>query len=187
MRLTSVFTVLLPLAGVAHAEESPAMDSWGQFDLVALDGSEMDSSKLDGKVVLVVNVASKCGFTPQYDGLQALYDAKKSGGLEVVGVPCNQFGMQEPGSAKEIAKFCKMTYGVEFPMLEKQDVNGDNRSELYKWLVYSDVGAGKAVKWNFEKFLVSRDGKVIGRYGSSTKPDDAGLMADIDKALAQKG
>lgn len=154
-------------------------------DLTALDGSALPASTLDGKVVLFVNVASKCGFTPQYEGLQALYDAKRDAGLVIVGVPCNQFGWQEPGDADQIASFCKLNYGVTFPILEKQDVNGGDRSPLYQFLVGSEVGAGRSIKWNFEKFLVGRDGAVIGHWGSRTKPDEEALVSAIDAALAK--
>ncbi len=147
------------------------------------DGSPQPPETLDGQVVLVVNVASKCGFTPQYAGLQQLYEAHEDRGLVLVGVPCNQFGKQEPGSSEEIASFCSLNYGVDFPLLEKQDVNGPARSELYSFLIDSEVGAGAKVKWNFEKFLVGRDGQVLARFGSSTAPDDPALLEAIEAAL----
>lgn len=153
------------------------------MQLTALDGTSFDSSTLDGKAVLFVNVASRCGYTPQYEGLQALYEAKKDDGLVIVGVPCNQFGAQEPGSAEEIATFCQRNYGVSFPLLEKQAVNGKDRSELYQWLVSSEPGGGKDIKWNFEKFLVGKDGAVKARFPSSTAPDSAELTGAIDKEL----
>lgn len=151
--------------------------------LTRLDGSTLSGADLKGKAVLVVNVASKCGFTPQYEGLQQLYTTYKDRGLEVVGVPCNQFGGQEPGSAETIEEFCRVNYGVGFTILEKQKVNGAERSPLYDFLVGSDAGGGQNIKWNFEKFLVNADGEVVGRWGSRTKPDDAELVAAIDKAL----
>lgn len=156
------------------------------LSLTALDGSPVDPATLKGKVVLVVNVASKCGFTHQYEGLEKLYSARKADGLVVLGVPCNQFGGQEPGSAEEIATFCRTTYGVDFPMLEKQDVNGGSRSELYTRLVGSEAGASKDIGWNFEKFLVGRDGAVVGRYGSSVAPGSDALTTAITTALAAK-
>jgi glutathione peroxidase len=152
-------------------------------DLVLLDGTKMKPETLAGKVVLFVNVASKCGYTRQYDGLQKLYSTHADQGLVVVGVPSNQFGGQEPGSAEEIATFCRMTYGVEFPMLAKQEVNGPGRSALYARLVGSEVGGGDDIRWNFEKFLVGRDGKVLKRFGSSTEPDDPALVGAITAAL----
>lgn len=168
-------------AAVSTAAGTPYAD----LTLMQLDGTPMPAAALTGKAVLFVNVASKCGFTPQYDGLQALYDARKDEGLVVVGVPCNQFGAQEPGSPKDIANFCKMTYGVEFPMLEKQDVNGGARSKLYTWLVGSAAGGGKDISWNFEKFVVDRKGEVVARFASRTSPDSAELKTAIDKALAR--
>lgn len=152
--------------------------------VTALDGNPLPADVLEHRVVLFVNVASKCGFTPQYDGLQALYAGRKDQGLVVVGVPCNQFGAQEPGSSDEIASFCRVNYGVDFPLLEKQEVNGAGRSALYQWLVGSEAGGGDDVRWNFEKFLVGRDGQVIGRYGSQVTPADDALTGAIDQALA---
>ena len=153
------------------------------MQLTALDGSTLDNATLDGKAVLFVNVASKCGYTSQYEGLQDLYEQKKDDGLVIVGVPCNQFGAQEPGSSEEIATFCKRTYGVSFPMLEKQNVNGPQRSDLYKYLVGSDAGGGKDVGWNFEKFLVGKDGEVKARFGSGTRPNSDELGKAIAAAL----
>lgn len=153
--------------------------------LVALDGSPIDPSTVDGKAILFVNVASRCGFTGQYEGLQALYEAHKEDGLVIVGVPCNQFGGQEPGKPEEIASFCKMNYGVTFPLLEKQDVNGAKRSDLYRWLVGSGVGGDRDVRWNFEKFVVGRDGQVLARFASQTGPDDPELARAIDQALGR--
>lgn len=149
--------------------------------LTTLTGERMPN--LDGKVVLFVNVASECGFTPQYEALQSLYQDKHDEGLEIVGVPCNQFGGQEPGEPAEIATFCKANYGVTFPLLEKQDVNGGARSQLYDWLITSPAGSNADVEWNFEKFLVGRDGRVISRYNSAVKPDDPVLRHDIERAL----
>jgi glutathione peroxidase len=152
--------------------------------LIQNDGQPMPAETLQGKVVLFVNVASKCGFTPQYDGLQALYESYKDQGFTIVGSPCNQFGGQEPGGAEEIASFCRLNFGVDFPLLEKQDVNGDDRSPLYQFLVNSDVGGGKAIKWNFGKFLVDRNGTVIGRWGSMTKPQSKKLVGAVEGALS---
>ena len=132
-----------------------------------------------------MNVASKCGYTPQYEGLQALYTQYKDKGLTIVGVPCNQFGAQEPGSAEEIASFCKLNYGVDFPLLEKQDVNGAARSALYTQLISSPAGGGADVKWNFEKFLVAPSGEVVGRFPSKVAPNDPALAAAIEKVLPQ--
>ena len=166
------------------SESNPVIGS--KLSLKALDGSLLDSKTLDGKTVLYVNVASRCGYTSQYEQLQTIYDRYKSKGLQVVGVPCNQFGGQEPGSAEEIVTFCKKNYGVTFPLLEKQDVKGNNQSKLYKALVNSSVGKGKAVRWNFEKFLVDSNGNVVERFSSGVKPDSAELTNAIELALAKK-
>jgi glutathione peroxidase len=151
--------------------------------LTGLDGAKIEAKQFEGKALLFVNVASKCGYTPQYDGLQALYETYKDQGLEIVGVPCNQFGGQESGTAEEIQTFCKENYGVKFTLLEKQDVNGKNRSELYQTLVASDKGNGKNVRWNFEKFLVDKDGNVVGRFGSGVKPESEELKTAIEGVL----
>ncbi len=164
----------------AAASVSPAIP---ELSLTALDGEVLPKDTLEGKVVLFVNVASRCGYTPQYEGLEALYQSRKDKGLVIVGAPCNQFGSQEPGSAEEIATFCKLNYGVTFPLLAKQDVNGDERSALYSALVGSEAGKSLDIKWNFEKFLVNREGQVVGRYGSGTKPQSDELTAAIDALL----
>ena len=143
------------------------------FDATALDGKEVDLDDYRGKVVLVVNVASKCGFTPQYEGLEELYRQYKDKGFEILGFPCNQFGAQEPGDAAEIANFCSTTYDVTFPMFAKVDVNGDDAHPLYKWMKGQKKGlAGtRNIKWNFTKFLIDRDGNVIERFGPQDKPE----------------
>lgn len=172
------------LTDEATATPDPgAATSLDALQLVGLDGQPLDAATLRGKAVLFVNVASRCGFTPQYEGLQALYEAHVERGLVIVGVPCNQFGGQEPGTAQEIASFCRMNYGVTFPLLEKQDVNGPRRSPLYRFLVGSDVGAGKPIKWNFEKFLVAPSGEVVARWPSSVDAADSGLLAALDSVL----
>jgi glutathione peroxidase len=155
--------------------------------LTRLDGSPLPAEALQGKAVLYVNVASECGYTGQYAGLQALSERFAARGLVVVGVPCNQFGGQEPGSAEQIQSFCKLNYGVDFPLLEKQDVNGAGRSALYQWLVAADPTAAGDLRWNFEKFLVGPDGAVRGRFPSKVKPDDPALVAAIEAALPGAG
>lgn len=139
----------------------------------------------DDQVVLLVNVASKCGLTPQYSGLVELQQTYGSRGFTVVGVPCNQFMGQEPGTAEEIAEFCSATYGVDFPLLEKSDVNGDGRIPLYQELtqVADADGAAGDIQWNFEKFLIGRDGSVLGRFRPRTEPKDAAIVAAIEAAL----
>ena len=149
----------------------------------AADGSPTDLSAHQGKVLLVVNVASKCGFTPQYEGLEALHRRYSGKGFEVLGFPCNQFGAQEPGDAEEIANFCSLTYDVTFPLLGKIDVNGPNAAPLYKHLKKEAPGVlgSEAIKWNFTKFLVDRSGKVVKRYAPQTKPQD--IARDIEALL----
>ncbi len=138
-----------------------------------------------GHVLLLVNVASKCGFTSQYAALETMFRTYKDRGLLILGVPCNQFGGQEPGKQEEILSFCKLNYGVTFPILEKQEVKGANQSPLYKFLIESKVGNGSSVKWNFEKFLVGRDGRVLDRWRSFTTPENKGMIAAVERALAE--
>jgi glutathione peroxidase len=142
-----------------------------------------DLSQHKGKVVLVVNVASKCGFTPQYKGLEELYQNFKNKGLVILGFPCNQFGFQEPASDSEIQQFCSMTYNVTFPVLGKVDVNGDSAAPVYQFLKEKAPGllGSEMIKWNFTKFLVGKNGEVIKRYAPNTEP--AAIAADIEKAL----
>ena len=155
---------------------------------VKINGLTSDTDVLGGvanKVVLVVNVASKCGLTPQYTGLETLHNEFAGQGFSVVGVPCNQFGAQEPGSAEEITTFCSTTYGVTFPLTEKVDVNGSSRHALYEKLTPVQDGEGHSgdIRWNFEKFLVGKDGTTVVRFGPMVAPDDAALRAAITKAL----
>ncbi|MEO7269599.1 MAG: glutathione peroxidase [Knoellia sp.] len=153
------------------------------FSATTLEGEPQDLSAYDGKVVLVVNTASECGFTPQFEGLEKLWQEHQDQGLVVLGFPCNQFGGQEPGEAEAIGAFCQRNYGVSFPMFDKVDVNGDDAHPLFEWLRQEKGGLlGSKIKWNFTKFLVGRDGNVIKRYGSTTKPES--LTGDIAKALA---
>lgn len=155
------------------------------YPVRSLTGEPFDVSGLSGSAVLLVNVASKCGFTPQYAGLEHLHKTYHDRGFSVVGVPCNQFGGQEPGTAAEIAEFCSATYGVTFPMLAKTDVNGDGRHPLYAWLTeYPDAdGIAGDVAWNFEKFLISPTGDIAGRFRSKVTPEDPDLTAAIEAEL----
>nr|WP_231734295.1 glutathione peroxidase [Calycomorphotria hydatis] len=149
-------------------------------------GGETDLSQYQGKVIMIVNVASECGATPQYADIQALYEKYKDQGFVVLGFPCNQFGGQEPGSAQEISEFCTRRYGVDFPMFAKIDVNGDEAAPLYQYLTSKDgypSDAGR-VKWNFEKFLISKDGKVVERFRTRTQPDDPNVITAIERELA---
>ncbi len=149
----------------------------------AADGSEADLSGYAGQVLLIVNTASKCGFTPQYEGLEALYRKYKDRGFTVLAFPCNQFGAQEPGNAVEIANFCKLSYDVTFPVFGKIDVNGPDAAPVFRHLKSEAKGllGSEAIKWNFTKFLVGRDGKVVDRYAPTTKPE--ALERDIEKLL----
>lgn len=149
------------------------------FSATSIDGKPVELSTYRDKVLLIVNTASQCGFTPQYQGLQALYEKYASQGLVVLGFPCNQFGKQEPGDTTEIQSFCEARFGVSFPLFQKIDVNGKAAHPLYKYLTKAAPGilGTKAVKWNFTKFLVDRSGNVVERYSSMTKPED------IEKAI----
>ena len=144
------------------------------FSATTLDGREQSLADYKGKVVLIVNTASKCGFTPQYEGLEKLHQEYGPRGLVVLGFPCNQFGAQEPGDAAEIANFCSLTYHVSFPMFAKVDVNGDNAHPLYRYLKAEKPGllGTEGIKWNFTKFLVGKDGEVVERYAPATKPEE---------------
>jgi glutathione peroxidase len=154
------------------------------FHATSIDGQDVSLSTYAGKVVLVVNVASQCGLTPQYAGLQQLYEDYADQGLVVLGFPCDQFGHQEPGTEDEIASFCESSYGVTFPMFAKIDVNGDDTHPLYRWLKEKEGGIlGKDIKWNFAKFLVGRDGRVVKRFAPVKVPDK--LRPHIEKALAE--
>jgi glutathione peroxidase len=155
------------------------MQNFFDFSVGALDGSPNLLQGLRGKVVLAVNVASKCGYTPQYEGLQGLYQELKDQNFTVVGFPCNQFGAQEPGTAQEIGAFCSTTYGVSFPMAAKLDVLGPKQHPLYEWLTSTENGYPGDIEWNFEKFLIRPDGTVAARYPSGTEPRDTGLLQDL--------
>lgn len=153
--------------------------------IAALDGTPDVLDQLKGRTTLVVNVASRCGLTPQYEQLEQIHEQYADRGFSVLGVPCNQFLGQEPGTAEEIAEFCSTTYGVTFPMTEKVDVNGDDRHPLYEKLVDTADAEGHTgdIRWNFEKFLVSAEGEVIGRFAPQTVPDDPEVVAAIESAL----
>lgn len=177
-----IAALLLALSCETMHADSPALG----FTMETLDGQSVElAENYAGKVVLFVNVASKCGYTRQYDGLQDLNARYGGEGLAVVGVPCNQFGGQEPGSADEIAQFCSSTYGVEFDMLGKVEVNGADQCQLYGYLTGSDSPFPGKVKWNFEKFLVGKNGEVVGRYKSGVEPTGPELTADIERELAK--
>jgi glutathione peroxidase len=180
---STAFVFLAACTGVVQAKEEggDALDFQGE----TIEGKQVDLTSYRGKVVLVVNVASRCGLTPQYEQLQALYKQYEDKGFVVVGFPCNKFGKQEPGNAKQIAEFCTTNYGITFPMMAKIDVNGEDASPLYKHLTSLDAkpaGAGK-ISWNFEKFLIGRDGEVKARFSPRTKPDDKEVVTAIEAEL----
>jgi glutathione peroxidase len=153
------------------------------FEVNGIDGGADLLGPLRGRVVLAVNVASRCGLTPQYTELEELHEELAGEGFSVVGFPCNQFGAQEPGSGKEIQAFCAANYGVTFPMSAKLEVNGAGRHPLYAWLTDAANGHPGDIQWNFEKFLIGRDGRVLKRYAPTVRPRDNGLMQDIADAL----
>ncbi|ERL56340.1 glutathione peroxidase [Psychrobacter aquaticus] len=155
------------------------------FTAERMDGTAQEFSEYKGKVLLIVNTASKCGFTPQFEGLEALHKQYESQELVIIGFPCNQFGSQDPGSNDEIGAFCQKNYGVSFPMMAKIDVNGADAHQIFKWLKDQKGGLlTDGIKWNFTKFLIGSEGQVIDRYAPTTKPE--AIKADIEKALASK-
>ena len=160
------------------------MSSIHDFEALSIDGKPVSLAQFKGKPMLIVNTASACGFTPQFGGLEKLHKTYGARGLVVLGFPCNQFGSQDPGSNDEIASFCQLNYGVNFPMMEKINVNGTDAHPLYQWLTAEAPGllGSKAIKWNFTKFLVGKDGRVIKRYAPQDAPEK--LAADIEAALA---
>src|SRR5690348_9576785 len=160
---------------------SPSMASFHDFSVKTIDGKEKSLKDYQGHPVLVVNVASECGLTPQYTGLEKLYKHYKDQGLVVLGLPCNQFGAQEPGSEAQIQQFCQVNYGVDFPLTSKIEVNGPGTHPLYAWLKSATGGAD--IQWNFEKFLVGKDGRSVKRYSPKTVPEDKALRADIQASL----
>jgi len=157
------------------------------FKAKTIDGKTVDLEDYEGKVVLIVNTASRCGLTPQYAGLQQMYEKYQGKGFVVLGFPCNQFGRQEPGTEAEIKQFCSANYNVSFPMFSKIDVNGGEAAPIYKYLTSQDTKpAGKGdISWNFEKFLIDRDGQLVGRYAPRTKPDDADLVKAVEAELGK--
>jgi glutathione peroxidase len=162
------------------------MSTLQDFSAKLLTGKAKKLADYEGKVVLVVNTASKCGLTPQYEGLEALYKTYKAQGLEILGFPCNQFGEQEPGPASEIQEFCSINYGVSFTMFDKINVNGEDTHPLFQWLKKDAPGllGSEAIKWNFTKFLIGRDGKVLERFASTTEP--ANMSKAIEAALEKQ-
>jgi glutathione peroxidase len=182
MNTTILIAAVLSL-GIVSAR---AADSIYDIPLKDIDGKSALLKPHQGKVLLVVNVASKCGYTPQYTALEALFRKYKDQGLTVLGFPCNQFGGQEPGTAEEIKQFCSSKYDVTFPLFEKIEVNGANRHPLYTMLAGKDSPVAGDIKWNFTKFLIGRDGKILKRFESPVKPDSTEAIQAIESALAVK-
>jgi glutathione peroxidase len=179
--LSLVFATLA-MTQPAAAEDKSVLD----VTMKTIDGKEVDlAKKYDGKAVLVVNVASQCGLTPQYEGLQALHEKYGEKGLAVVGFPCNQFGRQEPGTEAEIVQFCKENYDVSFDMFSKIEVNGEGACELYQRLTGAGAKQPGKISWNFEKFLIGKDGRVVERFAPRVAPDDPKLVQAIEKELAK--
>lgn len=185
MKLLAILAVSILAMVAMPAAMTPTQPLEGK--VTDIDGNEVDLASYQGKVVLVVNVASKCGFTKHYEPLQAVYQKYNEKGLVVLGFPCNQFGGQEPGTEAEIKSFCEDNYSVSFPMFSKIDVNGDNALPLYKYLTsdklpLKDKGE---IKWNFEKFLINKKGEVVARFRTRTSPDDPEVIKAIEAALAE--
>ena len=176
------------LLRAADSKETKKVPAVLSFKMKALDGKEVELSRYQGKVVLFVNVASQCGYTPQYEALQKLHEKYGKDGLAIVGVPANEFGKQEPGSNEEIAKFCESKYGVKFDMFAKTVVKGDGQCPLYQFLTSKETNPKFAgdITWNFEKFLVSRDGEVVARFNPRIKPDAPEVVKKIEQELNKK-
>ena len=171
---------------VKEPTDKPAKNTPLQFTVKDIDGKEVNLADYKGKVILVVNVASKCGNTPQYKGLEQMYEKYKADGLVIIGFPANNFGGQEPGSAEQIKEFCSATYHVKFPLMEKISVKGDDKAPLYKFLTEAETNGDFAgeVEWNFGKFLIDRNGAVIARFNPRTKPESPQVVSTVEKALA---
>jgi glutathione peroxidase len=182
MKILLVVCVLLLLQVVL----AQAADTLYDIPLKNIDGQSTSLKAYEGKVLLIVNVASKCGYTPQYAGLEELYQKFKDKGFTVLGFPCNQFGGQEPGTNEEIKQFCSSKYQVTFPLFDKIEVNGQNRHALYTTLAGKDSPFPGNIKWNFTKFLIGRDGKILKRFDSGIKPDSAEMVQAVETALAGK-
>jgi glutathione peroxidase len=180
MKSIKVFLIMFIALFANAASDSVSLH---KFTVERLRGKDLPLNQFKDKVVLVVNTASKCGYTPQYEGLEKLYKQKKDDGLVILGVPSNDFGQQEPGSSKEIARFCKINYGVSFPITAKTVVKGPKKSELYEFLTASNPKLKGEIKWNFEKILVNKEGRVVARFESAVKPSDPKLVKRIEAEL----
>ena len=187
-RFVSPVVVFALAIGALNAHAEKAAENALDFKMKSLAGKEVDLEKYKGKVVLIVNVASQCGLTPQYEQLQELHEKYAEQGLAIIGFPCNQFGKQEPGTADEIREFCDANYGVKFDLFGKVDVNGESACDLYKYLTQLETkpkGPGK-ISWNFEKFLVNRQGEVVARFQPRTRPDSEEVVTRIETELGKQ-
>jgi glutathione peroxidase len=183
--------LIVAMSAAVRAADAPAADAAKpaalNFTVQSIDGKDVDLSQYAGKVVMIVNVASKCGFTPQYAGLEAMYQKYQDKGFVILGFPANNFHAQEPGTNSEILAFCTGKFDVKFPMFSKISVLGADQAPLYKYLTAQDVKPKRKgdVSWNFEKFVIARDGTIVGRYASKVKPDDHELVSTVEAALAK--
>lgn len=188
-KVKSALTGIAAMAGVSvgcmPSELVPKVESIYEFEMPSIEKKAVKFDKFKGKVLIVVNVASKCGLTPQYEALESLYRKYKDKGLVVLGFPANDFGNQEPGTEQEIQTFCSTKYDVTFPMFAKVEVTGDNTTGIYRWLI-EQSGDKNPIEWNFAKFIIARDGKTVQRFGPRTKPTDEKFLAALEKALAAK-
>lgn len=185
MKMLGWILALALTTGCATANKENTVNSIYDIEVNTIAGETIKLEAYKGKTLLIVNTASKCGFTKQYEGLQALYTTYEDQGLVILGFPSNDFMKQEPGSNEDIAVFCQVNYGVTFPMFEKIAVKGDEQHPLYTWLTSKELHPdfGGKISWNFNKFLISPEGEIVNRYGSRTKPDDKKLVAAIEKSL----
>ena len=189
---TIIFTVLFALLNIVIASDHSSkknmgdkMESVYEFTVKDIKGNDLSLSKYKGKVLLIVNVASKCGYTRQYSGLQNIYEKYKDKGFEILAFPCNDFGGQEPGSNEEIAEFCSVNFNVTFPIFDKVKVLGDDKSPLFKFLTDSIQSNSGDINWNFEKFLISKNGNIVNRFKSSVEPESEELISQIEEELTR--
>ncbi len=182
---TNAGAVEVPPSETRTTEEKPVSKYVLDYEMQSIEGKPINLEKYKGKVILMVNVASKCGLTPQYEGLEALYDEHKEEGLVILGFPANNFGNQEPGTDQQIVEFCTLNYGVSFPMMSKISVKGKDAHPLYKQLAAQPEPVGGEPQWNFDKFLINRKGEVVVRHGPRVTPEDPALKADVKRLLGE--
>lgn len=182
-RITTLLVLLASISIFAQSTKGDKMNNILEYKVKDINGKEVTLSSYKGKVLIIVNVASKCGYTKQYKGLQELYTKYKNEGFEILGFPCNDFGNQEPGSNKEIKEFCEMNFGVTFPMFDKVKVLGENKAPLYAKLTDNSVTGKEEIKWNFEKFLIDKNGNIVKKYKSGIEPLSKELVGDLEKEL----